>query len=78
MKKLLTLNNIKWFATGVSFIGAMNIALNTPYSKYAFMIFLISSTTYMYAGYKDKDWPLVFLNVGFFIVDIVGIYRWFF
>jgi len=78
MQKYLTLTNLKWFATAVSFIGAMNIALNTPYSKYAFMIFLISSTTYMYAGYKDKDWPLVFLNVGFFIVDIVGIWRWFF
>jgi len=78
MKKYLTFNNLKWLASIVGFIGAMTIALNSEYSKYAFMIFIISSTIWMYVGYRVKDWSLVFLNFGFFIVDLVGIYRWFF
>ena len=65
MRKHLTFINLKWLASTVGFIGAMTIALNTEYSKYAFMIFLVSSTIWMYAGYRVKDWPLVFLNVGF-------------
>lgn len=76
--KMISFNTLKWLASGIGFTGAMTIALNTEYSKYAFMIFIISSIIWMYAGYRQKDWPLVFLNVGFFIVDIVGIYRWFF
>ena len=39
----ILLGRMKWFATGVSFIGAMNIALNTPYSKYA----LINNDEYL-------------------------------
>ena len=77
-KHLITFTNLKWLASLTAFIGAMTIALNTEYSKYAFFIFIISSTIWMIAGYKVKDWPLVFTNIGFFIVDIVGIWKWFF
>jgi len=77
MKNLLNFKNLKWLASIIGFIGAMTIALNTPYSKYAFMMFIISSTIWIIAGYKVRDWALVFLNIGFFIVDIIGLWRWF-
>ncbi len=78
MKKHLTFGNLKWFAALLGFIGAMTIATNTEYSKYAFLIFIVSSSIMMVDGKKRKDWAAFSLHSGFFIVDIVGIWRWFF
>lgn len=69
---------LKWIASTVGFIGAMTIALNIPESKYAFIIFSFSSIFWMYSGHIMKEYSIVFLNAGFFLVDMVGIYRWFF
>jgi len=78
MKKYLNFNTLKWIASTIGFVGAMTIALNTPYSKYAFMIFSVSSSLWIYAGFRIKEYSIVFLNIGFLIVDMIGIYRWFF
>lgn len=67
---------LKWVASILGFIGAMLIALNIPESKYAFFIFLGSSTLWIYAAAIMKEYSLIFLNVGFMIVDLIGIYRW--
>lgn len=69
---------LKWIASLIGFIGAMTIALNIPESKYAFVIFSFSSALWIYAGYIMREYSIVFLNTGFFIVDMIGIYRWFF
>jgi hypothetical protein len=72
--KLFTI--IKWVASITGFIGAMLIALNIPESKYAFMIFFVSSSMWIYSAHIMKEYSLIFLNVGFLTVDIIGIYRW--
>lgn len=68
---------IKWIASTIGFIGAMFIALNIPQSKYAFVIFSCSSSLWIYASIIMKEYSLLFLNIGFLIVDLIGIYRWF-
>lgn len=76
MKKLLSFNTLKWVASILGLLGAIMIALNVEESKYAFIFFILSSIIWTYAGIKVKDWALASLNVGFFIVNIIGIYRW--
>lgn len=68
--------HIKWFASVIGFIGALLIALNIEPSKYAFFIFLTSSTAWIYAGFVMKEYSIVFQNLGFMMVDVIGIYRW--
>jgi len=77
MKKHLNFDTLKWIASIIGFIGAMTIALNIPYSKYAFIIFSVSSSLWIYSGFRIKENSIVFLHSGFLIVDIVGIYKWF-
>lgn len=77
MKNTKKFTILKWVASVIGFVGAMTIALNIPESKYAFMIFFFSSTIWVYAGYIMKEYSLVFLNIGFMMVDIIGMYRWF-
>ncbi len=68
---------IKWVASTIGFIGAMTIALNIHESKYAFIIFSCSSSIWIYASIIMKEYSLLFLNIGFLLVDIIGMYRWF-
>ena len=76
MKKLLSFNTLKWVASILGLLGASMIALNVEESKYAFIFFILSSMIWTYSCIKVKDWALASLNVGFFIVNIIGIYRW--
>jgi len=69
---------LKWTASFFGFCGAILIALNIDITKYAFFIFLCSSTLWIYAGLIMKEYSIVFLNVGFLMVDFIGIYRWMF
>lgn len=78
MKNSKQFTILKWVGSIIGFVGAMTIALNIPESRYAFVIFSFSSAIWIYAGYVIKEYSIVFLNIGFFTVDMVGIYRWFF
>ena len=78
MKNSKKFTALKWLASIIGFVGAMTIALNIPESKYAFIIFSFSSIVWIYVGHVMKEYSLVFLNFGFLIVDMIGIYRWFF
>lgn len=78
MKNTKLFSVLKWFASVTGFIGAMMLALNIDISKYAYLVFLSSSTVWMYAGYIMKEYSLVFVNVGFTAVNLIGVYRWLF
>lgn len=80
MKKLLTtLATFGWLGTFTGIIGGTLIALNLPdYSKFGFIFFLMSAVSWLVQGYKNKDYPLIILNCVFIVIDILGVYRWFF
>lgn len=67
---------IRWVGTIAGICGGVLIALNIAISKYAFLIFLVSSVSWLIQGYKNKDNALVLLNIVFIIIDLIGIYRW--
>ena len=67
----------EWLSVGLLLIGATLLALNLPYSKWAFVILGISRLWLSVLMYKKKDYPMFIMNFFYLIVDIVGIIRWF-
>lgn len=74
ISKFLTFS---WLGTITGIAGGILLALNIAnYSKFGFIFFLVSASSWLIQGYKNKDFPLVLLNCVFVIVDILGIYNW--
>ena len=66
-----------WASVFLLMIGASLVALNIPLTKWAFPILCVGRGWLSYLMYQRKDWPLFMSNFSFFIIDIVGIFRWF-
>lgn len=66
-----------WASVFLLMIGASLLAMNIPETKWAFPILCISRGWLSYLMYKRKDWPLFMSNFSFFVIDIIGIVRWF-
>lgn len=72
---LLTL---KWFGTITGLVGAGILALNIPISGWGWVLFAVSSVAWAVAGLIMREPLLAALQAGFFVVDLVGIWRWLF
>jgi hypothetical protein len=57
-------------------VGAILIATNISLSKYAFIVFALSSVFWIINAYKEELHSLLWMNVVFLVVDAFGIYRW--
>ena len=66
-----------WASVFLLMIGASLLAMNTPETKWAFPILCIGRGWLSYLMYKRKDWPLFMSNFSFFLIDVIGIIRWF-
>ncbi len=79
MKSILThLATFGWLGAFTGIIGGILLAFNSPdYSKFGFIFFLVSATSWLIQGVQNKDHPLVILNAVFIVVDMLGIYHWF-
>lgn len=69
-------NIVKWIGTALGIAGAIIVASNTMVSGYGYILFLFSSFAWIHAGVVTKDWPLLFLNLTFGIINVIGIFRW--
>lgn len=56
--------------------GSTLLALNIPISKWGYLMFLISSVSGLYVGWKTGVKSLTILNVYFTIINAIGVYRW--
>jgi uncharacterized membrane protein YhhN len=66
---------LKWIGTAVFFAAAILLALNIEISKLGFILFLIGHIIFAYVFIKDK--AMLIQNLGFLVLDLVAIYRWF-
>ena len=57
--------------------GAILVSINTPQSKYGFVLFLVSSILLGVVSWQRKMWYLLTMQMVFLGINIVGIYRWF-
>ena len=67
---------LKWVGTATGVIGAFILAVNLPLSGWGWVLFATSSLCWTIAGMVMHDYSLVVLQSAFFVVDIVGIWRW--
>jgi nicotinamide riboside transporter PnuC len=61
--------------TGI--LGAILIAANFEYSKWGFVVFIISTTCLAWLGYRKKMYSFFGMQLFFQVINCVGIYRWF-
>ena len=77
----MIVSNIKlweYIATAIVLIGAILIALNTDMSKYGFILFLIGGPILAWVCYSNKLWGLVTLQVAYFLINVLGVFKWIF
>ncbi|MDC0446935.1 hypothetical protein OAL99_03500 [Gammaproteobacteria bacterium] len=71
-------NYFGWFGTITAITGGTLVALNIDISKFGYIFFLMSSVSWFLQAKKNGDSALMIVNVFFFFINILGIYRWFF
>jgi nicotinamide riboside transporter PnuC len=71
-------NYFGWFETITAITGGTLVALNIDISKFGYIFFLMSSVSWFLQAKKNGDSALMIVNVFFFFINILGIYRWFF
>ena len=69
---------LKWFGTVTGIVGAAILALNIPISGWGWVLFGASSAAWTIAGIIMREPSLTLLQAGFFVVDLVGVWRWLF
>jgi hypothetical protein len=67
----------EWISVLLLLIGATLLALNISSTKWAFPILAVARLWLTILMYKKKDYPMLTMNFFYFIVDIIGIIRWF-
>jgi hypothetical protein len=70
-------NAQEWISVALLLIGALLLALNISSTKWAFPILAVSRLWLTILMYKKKDYPMLTMNFFYFLVDIIGIIRWF-
>lgn len=69
---------VGWFGSFTALAGSLLLALNTAYSGYGFVAFLVSNFAWIYHGTKTRTWPLVVMQIGFTVTSVIGLRNWFF
>jgi len=77
---------LKWIGTAFGIAGAFTVALNIPISGWGFVLFMVSSSSWLAVSVWPKrdgddyapDWPLFAINLAFSAANILGIVRWLF
>ena len=67
----------EWISVALLLIGATLLALNISSTKWAFPILATARLWLTMLMYRKKDYPMLTMNFFYFIVDIIGIIRWF-
>lgn len=70
------LTAIKWIGTGTGIIGAVLVAANVGMVGWGFVIWAVSSASWVIAGYVMREPSLALLQGVFLAVDLIGIWRW--
>jgi len=67
----------EWISVFLLLIGATLLALNISSTKWAFPILASARLWLTFLMWRKRDYPMLTMNFFYFIVDIVGIIRWF-
>ncbi|MAU41025.1 MAG: hypothetical protein CMF31_05320 [Kordiimonas sp.] len=67
---------LKWLGMITGALGAVWLALNLSTSGWGYTLFAVSSASWLVAGLLMKEHSLTSMNVIYFAINLMGIYRW--
>lgn len=70
------IKTVEWTGSLFGLAGAYLLAMNTPFSAYAFVLYLLSNACWLWYGLKTRAWGLATMQVGFTVSSILGISNW--
>ena len=66
------------WGTILGIIAAILLSVNISISPYSFILFGVSSILWFIYAYRIREYPLMWMNVAYFVIDSFAVYRWFF
>lgn len=66
----------EWSGAAFGIIGAVAIALNVPWSKWGFVLFLVSNILIGTYAYAVDAQGVLLMQVVYGLINVVGLYRW--
>ena len=70
------MNELKWIASILLIIAGIMISFKVPHFEYAFVVFFAGHTIMQFVFLKTKENAMLMANSFFWVIDVVGIYRW--
>lgn len=66
-----------WVGSAFGILGTLALAMNSWYSKWGFIAYLVSNVAWAKTALKNNSMPLFIMQVAFMIMSLIGIFRWF-
>lgn len=67
---------LEWFGCVTGVIGALIIAVNKPWSRWGFILFLFSNAAWLAQGLLVKSGGMIVMQVAYAVVNAIGVWRW--
>ncbi|MHB8697763.1 MAG: hypothetical protein ACYC9J_06965 [Sulfuricaulis sp.] len=74
---MTVLSVLEWTGATFGILGALFLALHTPYSGWGFVAFLFSNCCWLAYAYLRRASGLFVMQVFFTLISTLGIYTWF-
>jgi uncharacterized membrane protein len=71
-------NKAKWGSIALMLMAAIPLSFNLTFIPFslAFLLFFLGHSSMAYLMYLQKEYSLVFVNIVWCTIDIVGMIRW--
>jgi hypothetical protein len=66
----------QWMGSALGITGALLLAMNTPWSAYGWVSFLLSNFAWILFAYRNRVWSMLVMQLVFTGTSVLGIYRW--
>lgn len=67
---------LEWLGSALALSGAILFASNSDFTKFGYIPFMLSGLVFLVFGYRKRYQGIITMQLGFILVDIVGIYNW--
>jgi hypothetical protein len=66
----------QWMGSALGIAGALLLAMNTQWSAYGWISFLLSNFAWIVFAYRKQLWSMLVMQLVFTGTSVLGIYKW--
>ncbi len=66
----------QWMGSALGIAGALLLAMNTEWSTYGWISFLLSNVAWILFAYRKQLWSMLVMQLCFSCTSVLGIYQW--